>query len=610
MQKPAAPPSPVEIDWSQWQISDPEEFMRNMVRVLEDGSRAFADLLQRSDSKGGPYSTASEISEASRVMAEVWQRWLADPARALEQQNALLKGYVDIWAAAWAKAMGQPAEPVASPEPGDGRFRDPEWSTNPYFDFWKQTYLLTSQWAEKIVGGAEGIDERTKQRAEYYLRQIVSALSPSNFPATNPEVLRETLKSNAANLVKGVEHLLADLARSGDLLKISQTDTSAFEVGRNLAVTPGKVIYQNDILQLIQYAPSTEKVHAVPLLIVPPWINKFYILDLTPPKSFIRWVVAQGFTVFVISWVNPDERLSHKTFEAYMKEGILSAADAVARETGQQQSNVIGYCVGGTLLATTLAYNAAKGHDPFASATFFAAQIDFTKAGDLLLFIDDAQLKALEEMMAERGYLDGSHMATVFNMLRPRDLIWPYIVNNYLLGKKPFPFDLLYWNQDSTRMPPANHNFYLREFYHENKLARGELKIGGIKLDMRKVKLPVYELATREDHIAPARSVFIGSRLFGGPVEFVLGGSGHIAGVINPPAGEGKKDKYQFWTNKDRVDTFEEWLEGAKETPGSWWPHWAKWLAKHSGGMVPAREPGATLGVIEDAPGSYVRAKA
>jgi polyhydroxyalkanoate synthase subunit PhaC len=347
----------------------------------------------------------------------------------------------------------------------------------------------------------------------------------------------------------------------------------------------------------------------MPLLIVPPWINKFYILDLTQPKSFIRWLVDQGFTVFIVSWVNPDERLAHKSFEDYMKEGVLSAADAVLRETGQKQANVLGYCVGGTLLATTLAHNAAKGHDPFSSATFLAAQVDFKKAGDLLLFIDDAQLKSLEEMMAERGYLDGSRMATVFNMLRPRDLIWPYIVNNYLLGKKPFPFDLLYWNQDSTRMPAANHNYYLREFYHENKLAQGKLSIGGVRLDLGKVTLPIYELATREDHIAPAKSVFIGSRLFGGPVEYVLAGSGHIAGVVNPPASEGKRHKYQYWTSSKKADTFEEWLAHTTETPGSWWPHWGKWLADHSGPMVPARTPGAKLGTIEDAPGSYVKAK-
>jgi polyhydroxyalkanoate synthase len=414
------------------------------------------------------------------------------------------------------------------------------------------------------------------------------------------------MSSSGNNLVQGMANLKHDLDRSGDMLSISQTDIDAFEVGRNIATSPGKVVFQNDLIQLIQYAPSTDSVYATPLLIVPPWINKFYILDLGPQKSFIRYMVSQGFTVFVVSWVNPDERLKDKTFEEYMTEGLLAATDAARREAGSEKVNVIGYCVGGTLLGTTLAYLAARGEEPFQSATFFAAQVDFTKAGDLLLFIDDTQLKALSEMMAERGYLDGARMATVFNMLRPKDLIWPYIVNNYMLGKKPFPFDLLFWNQDSTRMTPANHNFYLREFYHENKLARGQMTIGGVKLDLGKVKLPIYELCAKEDHIAPAKSVFIGSRLFGGPVTYVLSGSGHIAGVINPP---GERVKYQYWTNDKKAATLEAWIEGATEHPGSWWPHYADWLGKQSGSKVQARTPGTKLGVIEDAPGSYVKVK-
>jgi len=589
-------------------VNDPEVFARNMVRLVEEGGKAWAALIERSEKTGGAFSQPGDTNEATHIAGEIMRQWFSDPVRAAESQSELMRGYFDVWDTTVRRMMGEDVEDVAKPEPGDSRFKDAEWTANPYFDFWKQAYLVTSNWAEKVIDDTQGFDERTRQRAEYYFRQVASALSPSNFPLTNPEVLRETFKSNGENLVRGVANLIHDLEAPGELMKISQTDTRAFEVGRNLAVTPGKVVFQNDIFQLIQYAPSTAKVREVPLLIVPPWINKFYILDLTEQKSFIRYIVAQGFTVFVVSWVNPDARLANKTFEDYMREGIHAATDAVQRETGQEKINIVGYCVGGTLLATTLAYDAATGRDNYVSATFFAAQADFTKAGDLLLFIDDAQLKALEEMMAERGYLDGSRMATVFNLLRPRDLIWPYIVNNYMLGKTPFPFDLLYWNQDSTRMPPANHSFYLRQFYKDNKLAKGELKIGGITLDMSKVTLPVYELAAREDHIAPAKSVFISSRLFGGSVDYVMSGSGHIAGVINPPI-EGRPPKYQFWTNPDRVDDLEEWLEGAKETPGSWWPHWMAWLKKRSGNSVAAREPGATLGVIEDAPGSYVRAK-
>ncbi len=589
-----------------YKIDNPEEFTRNMLRLFEEGGRVMSGFLERSDSKMSPYSAASEMSEAVNTFADIMGAWMTDPARLAQANADLMRSYAELWNNSMRRMLGEDIAPVAEPEPSDNRFKDPEWSDNPYFDFWKQAYLVTTHWAEKVLEGTDGLDDRARQKAEFYFRQVSSALSPSNFPMTNPEVVRETFASNAQNLVQGMSHLVADMEKSGDLLKISQTDTQAFEVGKNLATTPGKVVYQNDVFQLIQYTPTTDKVHEIPLLIVPPWINKFYILDLTPPKSFIKFAVDQGFTVFVLSWVNPDENMSHKTFEDYMFEGILTAADMVKREAGTEQTNVVGYCVGGTLLGATLAYLAARGEAPFASATFLTTQLDFTKAGDLLLFTNDSQLASLEEMMAERGYLDGSRMANVFNMMRPKDLIWPYIVNNYLLGKKPFPFDLLYWNQDSTRMAAANHTFYLREFYNENNLAKGRLSLGGVKLDLKKVKIPVYELATKEDHIAPAQSVYIGSKLLGGPVEFVLAGSGHIAGVVNPP----EKVKYQYWTApKAAADTVEEWIDMAKEHPGSWWPHWAKWLSKQSGDKIDGRKPGATLGVIENAPGSYVREK-
>jgi len=596
---------PEEEAAAPYKIENAEELGLNLLRLFELSGRVLTEFIERADVKSGPYTAAAEITEATNTLTDLTQRWFADPTAFAEAQGLLVRSYADLWNNAVQRMLGQEVTPVAEPEPGDNRFKDPEWSQNPYFDFWKQAYLITSRWADDLLDKTEGLDERTRQKAEFYLRQVSSALSPSNFPMTNPEVLRETFKSNAENLVKGMSYLAEDMSRSGDLLRISQTDASAFEVGRNLATTPGKVVYQNDLFQLIQYAPSTEKVRERPLLIVPPWINKFYILDLAPAKSLIKFLVDQGLTVFMISWVNPDEGLSHKSFEDYMQEGILTAADAVKRETGVEQCNVVGYCVGGTLLATTLAYLAARGEEPFTSASFLATQVDFTHAGDLLLFTDAEQLEALNELMSERGYLDGSRMANVFNMLRPRDLIWPYIVNNYLLGKKPFPFDLLYWNQDSTRMAAANHNFYLSEFYGANRLADRQMTLAGTRLDLGKVKLPVFELATREDHIAPAKSVFAGARLFGGPVEFVLSGSGHIAGVVNPPG----KVKYQYWTNATPEKSLEEWIATAEEHPGSWWPHWAQWLAERSGDLIEPREPGKTLGVIEDAPGSYVKAK-
>ncbi len=597
--------SPADIT-TPYRIENPEEFAQNMLRLFEEGGKVMSGMIERSDSKVSPYSAASEMQEAVQTVSDVARVWMTDPAKLAEAQGMLVRSYVELWNSSLRRMMGEDVQPVAVPEPSDNRFKDPEWSSNPFFDFWKQAYLVTTHWAEGILKDTDGLDDLTRQKAEFYFRQISSAMSPSNMPMLNPEVVRETFATNGRNLVQGMTHLVDDMSRSGDLLKISQTDTQAFEVGKNLAMTPGKIVYQNDLLQLIQYSPTTDKVRELPLLIVPPWINKYYILDLTPAKSFVKFAVDQGFTVFLVSWVNPDAKLAHKSFEDYMTEGLLSAADAVKREVGTDQINILGYCVGGTLLGTSLAYLAARGEAPFRSATFLTTQVDFSKAGDLLLFTNDAQLTALEEMMAERGYLDGSRMANVFNMMRPKDLIWPYIVNNYMLGKKPFPFDLLYWNQDSTRMAAANHNYYLREFYNENKLTSGQMTIAGTKLNLGRVKLPIYELATKEDHIAPAKSVFIGAKKFGGPVEFVMAGSGHIAGVVNPP----DKVKYQYWTApKAAAENLDEWMGMAKEHPGSWWPHWSDWLARHSGNWTPPRDPGAKLGVIEAAPGSYVKAK-
>lgn len=602
-----------KADTDGYKLRDPGEFAQNLAQLIQEGSKVISSVAQRPDSaNSGSYSSSSESGEAAKVLGAVASQWLNQPAKLASAHVKLAQTYADLWAQTVRRMLGEEVEPLAQPGPGDGRFKDADWSERQFFDFVKQAYLLTVNWADDMVENTEGLDDHTKRRAEFYVNQIASALSPSNFVLTNPEVLRETLASNGENLLKGLRHFSDDLNQSHDLLSISQTDYGAFEVGRNLATTPGKVVFQNDLFQLIQYAPTTKDVHKIPLVIVPPWINKFYILDLVPEKSFIAWAVDQGFTVFVMSWVNPDQRLGHKSFEDYMKEGVLEAVEAARTVCGTKRVNALGYCVGGTLLSATLAYMAATEDERIASATLFTAQVDFTNAGDLLVFIDDAQLKSLEQMMAERGYLDGARMASVFNTLRPRDLIWPYVINNYLLGKKPIPFDLLYWNSDSTRMPAANHIFYLRQFYKENRLAKGEMELFGVKLDMTKVKLPIYELATKEDHIAPAKSVFHGSRLFSGPVRFILAGSGHIAGVVNPPA----KKKYQYWTgkkpssNKLTSPTLEGWLELAKEHAGSWWPDWKEWLSEKSGKKVKARIPGeGPLKAIEDAPGSYVRVR-
>ncbi len=597
-----APGKPVTIG-----SVDVEMFARNLARVVEDGGKALAAYLKPREEGRLDTEFSDEVAEVVRTLAQVAEYWLSDPERAAELQRRLGKAYLDLWGAASRRLAGEEAQPIAVPDPKDKRFADPEWSSNQFFDFMKQAYLLSIQWANHFVRDAEGIDPHVRQKAEFYIRQIANAISPSNFILTNPELMRETLSSNAENLARGMRMLAEDIDADGNI-KIRQSDPNVFEVGRNLAVTPGKVILQNELMQLIQYEPATESVLKVPLLIVPPWINKFYVLDLTPEKSFIKWCVDQGLTVFVISWVNPDERLADKGFEDYMRQGPLAALDAIKEATGENEVHAAGYCVGGTLLAITLAYLAAKKDTRIKSATLFATQVDFTHAGDLKVFVDEAQLEALEKRMKERGYLEGRKMANAFNLLRSNDLIWPYVINNYLKGKTPFPFDLLYWNSDATRMPAANHSFYLRSCYLDNRLTKGTMEIDGVKLDLKNVTAPVYNLATREDHIAPAKSVFLGAKYFGGPMRFVLSGSGHIAGVVNP-AGKGK---YQYWTGgKVTGEGLEKWLEKAKENPGSWWPDWLAWLKKQDDAQVPARAPGGgKLTAIEDAPGSYVKMRA
>ncbi len=458
-----------------------------------------------------------------------------------------------------------------------------------------------------MVARTDGIDEHTRHKAEFYVRQLTAALSPSNFLGTNPELIRQTVNEGGENLVRGMHMLAEDIEAGGGELKLRQTSPGNFEIGVNLATTPGKVVFRNDIIELIQYVPVTANVLAKPILICPPWINKFYILDLTTEKSFIRWMVEQGLTVFVVSWVNPDERHRSYDWSYYMREGILRAVDIAREITGQESVHAIGYCVGGTLLASTLAWLGKRGDKRISDATLLTTQVDFTHAGDLKVFADETQIRSIEEIMSKFGYLPGAKMAAAFNMLRPLDLIWPYMVNTYVKGAAPQPFDLLYWNSDSTRMGEANHKFYLRNCYLENNLAKDQLEIGGEKVSLKDVKVPVYNLAAREDHIAPAKSVFVGSKLFGGEVTYVMAGSGHIAGVVNHPA----KKKYQFWTGGSVDGEFEAWASRAVETPGSWWPHWRNWLEQTDPRIVPARQPGSNLyPPLAEAPGDYVRAKA
>ncbi|WP_233384173.1 PHA/PHB synthase family protein [Methylobacterium sp. C25] len=589
---------------------DLEAISRNAAALAEGFGRMSASYLAPLDSK--PNGRASggqsdEMGEMTRTLTKVAETWMSDPQRAMQAQAQLGQAFMSLWTSTLTRMQGNAAEPAIPTDPKDKRFADPEWSSNPVFDFIKQSYLITARWAEGLVENAEGIDAHTRHKAEFYLRQLLAAYSPSNFVMTNPELLRHTLAENGENLVRGLKMLEEDIQAGGGELRVRQTDVTAFTFGVDVAVTPGEVVYRNDLMELIQYAPKTETVLKRPFLIVPPWINKFYILDLNPAKSLIGWMVSQGLTVFVISWVNPDERHREKDFESYMREGIEAAIDQIGIATGETEVSAAGYCVGGTLLAVTMAAQAATGNTRIKSTTFLTTQVDFTHAGDLKVFADEEQIQAIEERMKERGYLDGSRMASAFNMLRPSDLIWSYVVNNYVKGKAPLPFDLLYWNADSTRMPEANHSFYLRNCYLNNNLAKGKMVLGNVKLDLKKVKVPIFNLATREDHIAPALSVFEGSSKFGGKVDYVLAGSGHIAGVVNPP---GKKAKYGFRTGGPAKGRFEDWLAAATEHEGSWWPYWFSWLEAQAPERVPARVPGeGALPSLGPAPGTYVRMK-
>ena len=586
---------------------DAEAFAMNIARAMESGGKALAAYLKPRES-GEVRDQPTELTEVIKTLTKVAEYWLSDSQRASDLQTRIAKAYLDLWGSAMRRLAGEEHAPAAAPSPRDKRFADPEWKSNQFFDFVMQAYLLTTQWAQELVRNAEGIDPHTRKKAEFYVNQITNALAPSNFILTNPEVMRETLAQSGSNLARGMEMLAEDVEAGKGILRIRQSDPANLEVGVNMATTPGKVIFQNDLMQLIQYEPSTENVLRTPLLIVPPWINKFYILDLRPEKSFIKWCVDQGVTVFVISWVNPDKDLGSKTWCDYMKEGPLAAMDVIEKATGEMKVHTLGYCVGGTLLATTLAWLAEKRRARVTSATFLAAQVDFTHAGDLLVFVDEGQISALERDMQESGVLEGARMAMAFNLLRSNDLIWSYVVSNYLKGQAPAAFDLLHWNSDATRMPAANHSYYRRNCYLENRLSAGTMVLDNTLLDLSKVKVPVYNLATREDHIAPADSVLYGSQFFGGPVKYVLSGSGHIAGVVNPPS----LGKYQYWTNDNIGDiSLADWIKGAQEHKGSWWPDWRQWLGSIDAEEASARSIGtAELPPIANAPGSYVKVRA
>jgi len=584
---------------------DPAAYTQAWMALLERLQRA---TLGAVGDDGMPNSFA--VPDPSVIFGAFarWGNFLAEePDKVFAAQMKLWQGSLSLWQHGWRRFLGQDGARLYHPDRADRRFKDEAWDESLAFDLIKQSYLMYARWLHDTVETLEGPDAHTHHMVRFYTQEFIDALSPTNFAALNPAVLKATADSKGKNLLKGLEHLVEDVERGHGQLAIRMTDETAFEVGGNIAITPGKVVYQNRLMQLIQYTPTTDTVYRRPLLIVPPWINKFYILDLGPRNSVIKWLVDQGFTLFVISWVNPDESYAETRFEDYMLEGPLEAIRLIEQETGEEKLNIVGYCIGGTLTASLLAYLAAKGRSPATSATYLTSMLDFEEPGDLGVFIDQEQLDLIDAHMSEKGFLEGRHMARVFNLLRANDLIWSFVVNNYLLGREPFPFDLLYWNADSTRMPAEMHRFYLRTMYQHNLLREpGAITLDGVPIDLGRIKVPSYFLSTREDHIAPWTSTYQGTQLLSGSCRFVLAASGHIAGVINPPVA----NKYCYWTRQGCPADPDKWFAGATETAGSWWFHWSRWLARHGGGKVQARQPGAGgLGVVEDAPGSYVKVR-
>jgi len=589
---------------------DHKEFTKNLTKIAEQSQLIIQEFLSKKQSDGPiPVSTPLHLSAS---FVEMFGQMLLQPEKFMQFQIEYYRDYLTLIANVSEKFLGDDKGDIYSPKPKDRRFQDQAWNENIIFDYIKQSYVLTSNWMKRIVRETDGLDQKTMQKLEFYTKQFIDAMAPSNFIMTNPEVLRVTLETNGKNLVDGLKNMLADLEKSNGQFDVRRTDLSAFKIGKNLATSPGKVIYQNDLMQLIQYSPVTEKVYKTPLLLIPAWINKFYIFDMKKENSFVKWLVEKGFTVFLISWVNPGRELAGKTFEDYMQEGPLAAFKAIEKATGEKETNVISYCLGGTLMAATLGYLAKKNMKKVKSVAYLTTLVDFSDAGDLSVFVDEGQIKEIEGKMALTGYFDGADMANIFNMLRSNDLIWSFVINNYLLGREPFPFDLLYWNSDTTRMPAKMHSYYLRNMYLNNMMIRrGGLKLCGVDIDLSAIKIPSYILSAREDHIAPWGSTFQATKIYKGPVRFVLSASGHVAGVINHP----DKKKYSYWTADDKIlkrktMSPQQWLEAMKEHPGSWWMDWLEWIKKYSGEKVAKRPPGkGKLKAIEDAPGSYVMMK-
>lgn len=594
--------APEPFSFGETQRAALETLSMNIAKAAMTAQAAIAEAALSQAER--PAALSPDPFNVAPAMTSVMASIAARPEKLFQAQAQLFNGYLDLWAQTARRASGEEAAPQPSK---DKRFKDPAWTENPVFDVMKSSYLLTSEWMNGLVAGVEDVDPRTKRRAEFFTKLLTDAFSPSNFLASNPAALKAMAETSGESLVKGMQNFAADIERGGGKLKISQADYGRFKVGENVATAPGQVVWRDELFELIQYDAATDKQRQIPLLIFPPWINKFYILDLQPENSMIRWLSSQGFTVFVCSWVNPDKDKAGFGFDDYLEKGIYRATSKVMEQCGTDRLNTVGYCIGGTLMGAALGHMAAKGDSRVNSTTFFAAQHDFAEAGDLLLFTDEHWLNEIEQQMdAAGGVLPGAAMADTFNALRANDLIWSFFVSNYLMGKAPPAFDLLFWNADQTRMPKTLHLDYLRSMYGQNALSKGDFTIGGVKVDLSKVKTPLYFQASKEDHIAPMNSVYRSAKRFGGPVTYTMAGSGHIAGVVNPPAA----NKYDHWINDALPETLEEWREAAVEHPGSWWNHWAGWLHERSGDWVAARNPSnGALKPIEPAPGAYVKVK-
>ncbi len=582
--------------------SDTQTIYKHEWVDVKDPWITMIDLLWQAN----PYSKLLPINPVEMIHAfqHIWLDALNDPFHAWAIYSDFIREYTQLMAATALKfwGRGQDVEPVIAPEKGDKRFSAPDWQQNAIFDALKQSYLLTATTLLKTASEVKGLDEKQQRKLVFYLRQFLDAISPTNYTFTNPRVIQEIIQTGGQNLVTGMEHLLRDLQAG----QMKMTDTDAFAPGRNLAITPGQVIYRIKLIELIQYAPTTETVYKIPLLFIPPWINKYYILDMQPHNSLIKFLVNHGFTVFVISWKNPDASMADTSFEDYMTSGPLTALDVIKEISGSPKVNVIGYCIGGTLLGMVLSYLAVKRDKTVNAASFFVSLLDFSEVGDTGVFVDEPHLRYIEDQMKERGYLDSNWMAAMFNMLRANDLIWSNVVNNYLLGKEPPAFDLLYWNADGTRMAAAAHVFYLRNTYYENNLVKpNKIVLKGVPIDLSRICQDMYVVGTQQDHIVPWKSAWRITQLVKGRVRFALGGSGHIAGVINPPSkGRG------YWINDKPVENADQWFEGAQHHEGSWWTDWLEWLEPRSGKqVVPPSMGSTTYPPLAPAPGTYVLEK-